>query len=241
MRNAQPSEKVSVVIPTLWRSDCTVGLVECLLKWEHLEQLIIIDNAPQKRPKHDCWGACVMVEQSQNIFVNPAWNLGAQMATGKFLAICNDDILFNPDDLSPALFQLRRNEVIGLHKDSILNPSLIGTPEIESGFYLGFGWGCLMLMRRDTYTPIPRTIRVWYGDDWLVHSIRKKSSLKIKVQGMLSVSAGDKAFNSIKEEDKKQFDALIWNCSYRSLRVMSKWGFQTPLRLAIQRYNKVRG
>ena len=240
MRQAQPSEKVSVVIPTLWRSECTIDLVKSLLEWNQLEQLIIIDNAPQKRTEHDCWGACVMVEQSENIFVNPAWNLGVQMATGKFLAICNDDILFNPNDLTTALLQLRKNEVIGLHEDSILNPSLIETPEVESGFILGLGWGCLMLMRRDTYTPIPRTIKVWYGDDWLVHSIGKKSSLKIKVQGTLSVSASDKAFNPIKEEDKRQFDAFIWDFKYRSLRIMSKWGFRAPLRLAIQRYNKIR-
>ena len=64
------------------------------------------------------------------------------------------------------------------------------------------------------------------------------SSLQIKVQGTLSVSAGDEVFNSIKEEDKLQYDQFIWSYVYRSLRILAKWGLKRPLRFAINSFNR---
>jgi len=238
MRGLSNTKSVSVVIPTLWRSDCIIDLVNHLLNWNQLKELIIIDNDPNRRPQNECWKNCTILEQKNNIFVNPAWNLGAATATGQFLAICNDDILFNPDDVSIAFKALRKNEIIGLHRHSLLNPELVTSPSVVDGFNIGLGWGCLMLMHKKTFVPIPHTIKVWYGDNWPVHSIRQKSSLQIKVQGTLSVSASDEIFNPIKEEDKQQYDRFIWSYLYRPLRIIAKWGLNHPLRVAINSFNR---
>ena len=238
MRGLSNTKSVSVVIPTLWRSDCIIDLVNHLLNWNQLKELIIIDNDPNRRPQNECWENCTILEQENNIFVNPAWNLGAATATGQFLAICNDDILFKPDDVSVALKALRKNEIIGLHRHSLLNPERVTSTSVVDGFNIGLGWGCLMLMRKKTFVPIPHTIKVWYGDDWLVHSIGRKSSLQIKVHGNLSVSASDEAFNPIKEEDNRQYYQFIWSPVYRPLRILARWGLKQPLQVAINIFNR---
>lgn len=226
---------VSVIIPTLWRSPGTLKLIEELLQWRLLHELIVIDNNPKDRPSSEIWSHCILLEQSENIYVNPAWNLGAKTASGSVLAICNDDIFFNADALNPYVDQLSRNEIMGLHADSILNAASINTNTIEPGFNIGLGWGCLMLVKRQSFIPIPHEIRIWYGDDWLIHSIGKKTSMRFAVQGTLSVSAGDETFNPVKEQDKVFYDRYIWNPLYRGLRVLSKKGFHFPFQLLLSR------
>ncbi len=227
-------DKVSVIIPTLWRSDITIALVELLLKWPLLEELIIIDNAPNSRPSHECWEHCTLLEQKDNIYVNPAWNLGVRKAKGNIIAICNDDICFNPKDLDSIINQLKPNEIYGLHEDCILNSEAIEQPELRKGFILGLGWGCLMLMKKSSYIPIHPSIKVWYGDNWLVHCTRIKKSIRIRVEGTLSVSASDTKFNPIKEEDQIHYTQLIWHPLLRSLRILCRSGIKHPLRWALQ-------
>ena len=226
--------KVSVIIPTLWRSDVTVQLVNTLLDWPLLEELIIIDNDPGSRPHHTCWKHCTVLEQEDNIYVNPAWNLGVRTAKENIIAICNDDICFNPRDLDRFIRQLKPNEIWGLHEDSILKPESINQPELRTGFIMGLGWGCLMLMRRGSYIPIPQNIKVWYGDDWLVHCTNVKKSIRMRVEGTLSVSASDTKFNPIKEEDQIHYSQLIWHPLYRSLRILCRSGLKYPLKLALR-------
>ena len=227
-------QKVSVIIPTLWRSDATVPLINTLLDWPLLGELIIIDNAPSSRPHHSCFGDCTILAQEENIYVNPAWNLGVRHAKEDVIAICNDDICFNPSDLDHFIGQLKTNEILGLHEDSILKPESINQPELRNGFIMGLGWGCLMLMRKSAYIPIPGNIRVWYGDDWLVHCTNVKKSIRIRVEGTLSVSASDKKFNPIKEEDQIHYSKLIWHPLYRGLRILCRSGLKYPLKQALR-------
>jgi len=222
--------KVSVIIPTLWRSDVTTKLVKALLNWHLLEELIIIDNDPSSRPRNECWQSCTVLEQRENIYVNPAWNLGVSQSKGEVIAICNDDICFNPNDLNAAIEKLKYNEVIGLHEDAIVNSQSISEPELHSSHVLGQGWGCLMLLRRKSYTPIPSCIKVWFGDNWIVHSTKTKLSLRICVEGTLSESASDPKFNPIKEQDEINYNRIIWHPIYRSLRILCKIGIKLPLK-----------
>lgn len=226
--------KVSVIIPTLWKSDVTIQLVTTLLDWPLLEELIIIDNDPGSRPYHTCWKHCIFLEQEDNIYVNPAWNLGVRQAKESVIAICNDDICFNPSDLGRFIRQLKPNEIWGLHEDSILKPQSINQPELRKGFIMGLGWGCLMVMRKSSYVPIPENIKVWYGDDWLVHCTKSKKSMRMQVEGTLSVSASDTKFNPIKEEDQIHYSHLIWHPLYRSLRILCRSGLKFPLKLALR-------
>ena len=86
--------RFSVVIPTLQRAPELHPLVEQCAEHPLVLEVLVINNAPEplrwESPK------VRVLQQAENIYVNPAWNLGAREARGEYLAIINDDALFDP-------------------------------------------------------------------------------------------------------------------------------------------------
>ena len=88
------SGKFSVIIPTLQRSEQLQTLVERCSAHPRVLEVVVINNAPETLQ----WASpkVRVLQQKRNIYVNPAWNLGARESSGKWLAIINDDVLFDP-------------------------------------------------------------------------------------------------------------------------------------------------
>ena len=95
-------QAISFIIPTLWRPDTTLELLQFLERSEDVQEIIIIDNAPSHRPDLPQLRKLHLVEQDSNCYVNPAWNLGVELAQSNLICLCNDDILF-ADNLLPYL------------------------------------------------------------------------------------------------------------------------------------------
>ena len=95
-QSENPSGRFSVVIPTLQRSDDLDAIVKQCAAHPLVFEVLVINNSP--RPL--VWESAKVrvLQQERNIYVNPAWNLGAREARGEFLAIVNDDVRF--DDLA---------------------------------------------------------------------------------------------------------------------------------------------
>lgn len=159
----------SVIIPTLQRAKELHELVEMCAAHPRVLEVLVINNAPEplawESPK------ARVLQQAENIYVNPAWNLGAREARGKYLAILNDDIDMQAGVLDYAAKVLRRG-VFG-----ILGPDpscFTGSPDgrishrpapTQRRFF-----GTAMFLRRGTYSPIPEDMLIWGGDDWLINS-----------------------------------------------------------------------
>jgi len=89
-------DKYTVVIPTLWKSDRTKKLLSDLNECEYVDEIIVINNqltdvldAKVEKVRHISFG--------KNIYVNPAWNKGIELAKNECIALCNDDINFDPN------------------------------------------------------------------------------------------------------------------------------------------------
>ena len=72
-------------------------LLNNLNQHQLVDEIIIINNDVAKTPE---WGVLSsskirMLDQAKNIKVNPAWNLGASVSTNDYIAIINDDIIFD--------------------------------------------------------------------------------------------------------------------------------------------------
>ena len=65
-----------------------------------VREVIVVNNHPD--PLDFGRENVRVLQQERNIYVNPAWNLGAREARGKYLAILNDDVLFEPELLDAA-------------------------------------------------------------------------------------------------------------------------------------------
>ena len=91
-------EKFSVIIPTMWRCvDVTKQSLELFVNHELVDQVIIVNNDVSKTP---IWqvlqnSKVEIHNQVENIFVNPAWNLGVALSRNNKLVIANDDIIFD--------------------------------------------------------------------------------------------------------------------------------------------------
>ncbi|MGN7213310.1 glycosyltransferase family 2 protein [Brachybacterium paraconglomeratum] len=81
----------SVVIPTLQRSDDLHAVVELCAAHPLVAEVLVINNAPA--PLEYGSGKVRVLDQGENIFVNPAWNLGALRRRSASLA---------PDDTEAA-------------------------------------------------------------------------------------------------------------------------------------------
>ena len=84
----------TVIMPTLQRSEVTPTLVDMYCAHPLVHEVIIVNNA--STPYFRGHAKIRILDQNQNIFVNPAWNLGVVEAQSKFIIISNDDILFDP-------------------------------------------------------------------------------------------------------------------------------------------------
>ena len=156
-------DKFSIIIPTLWKSNRTDKLLKDLEECEYVDEIIVIDNASIYETDRTI-GKIRMVSKGENIYVNPAWNLGIELAKNECIALCNDDINFNPN-------------IFGVIDESILTyVGIIGMGEgnykdkidKEKGSYIDmwepgvndWGWGCLILLKKSHWLPIPNEIKI---------------------------------------------------------------------------------
>jgi GT2 family glycosyltransferase len=110
-----------VVIPTLQRAPQLAGLVAALEADPLVAEILVVNNAPQPLPLGS--SRTRVLHRPENIFVNPAWNLGVQCTTAPLLAIANDDIVLPAGLLAAVTRRLARGAgIVGAH------PSCFGGP-----------------------------------------------------------------------------------------------------------------
>jgi glycosyltransferase involved in cell wall biosynthesis len=203
-------DKYSVIIPTLWRSNRTEKLINDLRECEYVGEIIIIDNAlPYVFDENEC--KIRTISFGENIYVNPSWNLGIELAKNECVALCNDDINFDPN-----IFGIITKDVLdvtgivgmgeGNYKERI---------DEERGPYIDrwkpgvndWGWGCLILLNRSNWIPIPDDIKIWYGDNFIkdVNPVAKGCLRNFKIETEMSTTSDGGDWDEIKKKDYKHF------------------------------------
>lgn len=202
MRHAGGSD-FSVIIPTLQRSSDLHDIVAQCARHPRVLEVIVINNAP--RPLSWESPKVRVLQQDRNIYVNPAWNLGAREARGEYLAIVNDDVRFNDDAFEMAARGLRWFGIIGPDR-SCFSQEKAGHSKLRlarSSATL-FYYGTFMCLRRKDYVPIPEEMRIWGGDDWLIATQRRPPGVLVGVpfsteMGTTTHSAEAQALRAIEQ------------------------------------------
>ena len=158
----------SVIIPTLQRSDELHPLVEQCAAHPLVLEVLVINNAPE--PLHWASPKVRVLQQAENIYVNPAWNLGAREARGEYLAILNDDIEMEPAVFDAVARILRRGwfSMVGPAASCMVSEG--GRIRHRPGSLRTEPFGTAMFLRKADYEPIPESMRIWGGDDWLIYN-----------------------------------------------------------------------
>ena len=233
MIEKKPCETVSVVIPTLWESTRLLKQLQEYCDWESCREIILIDNAIDKSIKLPDCEKIKVIRNKANRYVNPAWNQGAAASTGKYLLIVNDDVSFNPRLLDAALRQLQRRQVLGCSAECY-EPSLkdSGSFEILNSPWdcMNQGWGCVLLMHRTNYIPIPENLLIYCGDDWISTSLQPRK-MRLAVETDMSTSSGKSEFSVIKDKDIHRFRSRYTKADYLIARRLARYGIPLGLNL----------
>jgi glycosyltransferase involved in cell wall biosynthesis len=209
-------DKYSIIIPTLWKSKRTDKLLKDLENCEYVDEIIVIDNTSIYETDGTI-GKIRMVSKGENIYVNPAWNWGIELAKNECIALCNDDINFDPN-------------IFGVIDESILTyVGIIGMGEgnykdeidKERGSYIDiwesgvndWGWGCLILLKKSHWLPIPNEIKIWYGDNIIkdVNSVSKGVLRNFKIETEMSTTSDETEWDEIKKKDYEYFINYLRN------------------------------
>lgn len=202
-------DKYTIVIPTLWKSNRTLKLIDDLKQCQFIDEIIIIDNKSDK-VEDKTEGKVRLVSFGENIYVNPAWNKGIELAKNECIALCNDDINFDPN-------------IFGVITENILMSGIIGMGEgnykdvydDKRGPYIDmwkpgindWGWGCMILLKKAHWKPIPNEIKIWYGDNFIkdVNPVAKGCLRNFPIDTEMSTTSDEKEWDEVKKKDYEYF------------------------------------
>jgi hypothetical protein len=162
------------IIPTLWKSERIKVLFFDLIECEQVGEIIVIDNAPNKDIDH--LPKVVHIKNKENIFVNPAWNLGISIATYENIAIINDDVNFDTSIFAILEPQIKDVGVCGMMYENYSKKKTEAIkifPLVERPY----GWGCLIFLHKSNYVEIPNELKIACGDDYLIKFAPKATKL----------------------------------------------------------------
>jgi hypothetical protein len=208
--------KFTLVIPTLWKSNRLLGMIEHYLQSEFVGEIILIDNSkgyfnhfsevPHK---------ITLIQPDENIYVNPAWNLGIGISKFENICLLNDDITFDVK-----IFELLSNEdtlingIIGISQNSyeLIENTNLKLHQWQHGMN-DWGWGCLIFLKKYMWVDIPNDIKIWYGDNFIkdINPNSKWILSGLKVQTEMSTTSDLKEFNQVKNLDHQNYLKLLIN------------------------------
>lgn len=204
------TDPYTIIIPTMWVNIPVLN--QMLQKYEGnplISEVLIINNNGSKQPALN-FKKVRVIGTGDNIYVNPAWNLGVNQAKTEKIIIANDDILIKPFDKLLNLIDktLEPNMLIGV--DTHCYP--------QKGFHAGsmriekqtgernWGFGTLMAICKSSYVQIPARYKIWYGDDVLYKANHPMVIKGVQIITRMSETVRNPIFKEIKQQDIKQYE-----------------------------------
>ncbi len=192
----------SAIVPTLQRAPQMPLLLETYLEHPLVDEVIVVNNAQKELNGPRKHGKLRILNQRRNLFVNPAWNLGAREAHGEFLIVTNDDILFDPRVIDAAARLLRWPVgIIGPHPGAFSRQDR--RPWFLPAYTRSSGFGTLMFLRASNYVMIPDGLLIWCGDDYLFHRQEHRNFYLMgsRIDTKMSTTSADPTFTKMKQDD----------------------------------------
>lgn len=196
---------ISVIIPTMWKSELIADSLKQLVKHDLVGEIILIDNYEGVTPIKFIDSKILHIREGKNTYVNPAWNKGVKLARFDKILIMNDDVDTDMSVIDLVYpFITPENGMIGsgttcwkpyYHKDS--------TPDVVETRWRTVCYGCLFFIHKESYTPIPDTMKIWFGDDWL---FRKSGKPNYQIQNWFMGGDASQTVNSLPVSDILQSD-----------------------------------
>ena len=209
---------ISIVMPTLWKGEFYKKMLPILSAHELVGEIIIIDNSPDNVDKEILSLEKIKyLPQKENIFVNPAWNLGVEVSSYDRICLYSDDVLFDPSVIDAVYpFMSEDKGVTGFDFDSISenHQSLFRAewemqiPQIVPTWTFHYRFGICMFMHKNSFHKISDDYKIFHGDthQFDVNSSLNRQNYRIENYAcMTKMKSSSRNFNSITEEDSRKY------------------------------------
>jgi hypothetical protein len=199
---------ISIIVPTMWRFAPFADFASQLVKLDIVGELIIINNDNSSTPDHPVLlhPKVKVFDFGRNIFVNPAWNIGAQVAKHDILCFLNDDLIFDLRLLYKANeFVTPQIGVVGNNSGLVEEGQTpLTTGEIEFEQFQGqvcYGFGELMFTHKQNWQAIPDGLDVGFGDIFIFERFSLNHIPVYFIVNMLHYHKGSTTMKSILKDD----------------------------------------
>jgi hypothetical protein len=201
---------ISVIVLTLWvNPEITISLIQSLQESKYIDQIILIENKVLNQDLN--FSKLERHQQEENIYVNPAWNLGVMLSKNNKLLIINDDIHFDDNLVKLALPYISpENGMIGIKTYEGSPTDKKEMAKINTSLFHQPYYGSLFFIHKDSYNFIPENIKIFCGDLYLYYLSLKQNWI---ITGFYynregSLTTNKEIFNFIKLEDIKKWTII---------------------------------
>jgi len=205
----------SLIIPTMWKSTLFHKSIMEYKKISKISEIIIINNDPTyKVPTYFKHNKIRILTQKENIFVNPAWNLGVLEAKNENLIIANDDIQIAKLNwvLGVVEKHLKKYDLLGFDISKTNKTNLVEIKPLPKPSRRPHAFGVFMITKKSKYVKIPDEIKIWYGDDIQFYTNKRRGILAVP-SATIEMSKTTKSISNtkkiIKTEDRPNFKKYI--------------------------------
>ena len=163
--------KISIVVPTMWKFQPFLDFLVDLVQLEIIDEIHVINNNIAETPIHAALSHHKIIVHNfdKNIFVNAAFNFGVAVAKNNFIALMNDDVIFDLKAFYRAASILKPLTMVALSPCSDLTKNVSGEAKLVK-FEVGmeaFHFGSCMFIHKHDWIDIPAGIDLYYGDNWI--------------------------------------------------------------------------
>lgn len=210
---------MTIVVPTMWRAEGVHSTIRQVLQ-KPLLSLVLIDN--KDIGLHVNHPSIQWIKPNSNLMVNRSWNLGVAFAKDSIVCLLNDDIEVNLSVLADHVETWFEDPGLGMVVfnatcvDGRLNQDT-DVLTLNRTDQFGYGYGCLMVFRKFHWSPVPSSLQVFCGDDWIRYHIRHRLCLNTaEIEGLHArglMEATSKDYQHLMASDVSAFEQL---CKYES-------------------------
>ena len=165
---------ISVIVPTMWKYPPFLDFLHYVVKLNVIEEVIIINNNVDETPSNEILdhAKIKMLTYGNNIYVNPAWNIGVNQSICDIVCILNDDMQFDlrlfykiDEFMTPDM------GAIGLCTGIVeygQTPVTTGNIDFEPFTNQNCeGFGELMFVHKRHWRDIPAGLDIGFGDNFI--------------------------------------------------------------------------
>jgi hypothetical protein len=203
---------ISVVIPTMWKPKGVLERLQEIANVNSVGEIILIDNNVFENIDLSHINKINHIKEPQNIYVIPSWNKGVTLSKYDKILILNDDVETDWGVI-PAIYPHITPDkgMIGAsincwHTQEKNN-------EILSSSYMPNCYACFFFIHKESYIPIPETMKVHYGDNWLFDNLISSGRQNYQIKewqlgGESEQTSKLQEFDIIKQQDSVAYHNL---------------------------------